>query len=79
MLRITPKSDEELQKVQELQALEHLQVLGVGLDSGDAPLPMSLVLHPPSKAGTGLDVGLWEASGEKQDRLVLGGASRGRI
>lgn len=78
MLRVTPKSDEELQKVQELQALQvlqGLQVPGVGLDSGDAPLPASLVLHPPSKAGTGLDVGLWEASGAKQDRLVLGGAS----
>lgn len=57
MLRVTPKSDEELQKVQELQALEHLQVLGVGLDSGDTPLPTSLILHPPSKAGMGLDVG----------------------
>lgn len=37
MLRVIPQSDEELQKVQELQDLEHLQVLGVEADSGDIP------------------------------------------
>lgn len=47
VLRVVPQSDEELQKVQELQDLEHLQVLGVEMDSGDTP----------SKAGMGLDVG----------------------
>lgn len=31
MLRIVPTSDEELQKVQELQDLEELQVPGVAL------------------------------------------------
>lgn len=35
MLRIVPTSDEELQKVQELQDLEELQVPGVAF--GDPP------------------------------------------
>lgn len=56
MLRIVPTSDEELQKVQELQDLEELQVPGAtaGVAFGETPPPppqlMSLALHPPNHA-----------------------------
>lgn len=45
MLRIVPTSDEELQKVQELQDLEELQVPGAtaGVAFGETPPP-----HPAS-------------------------------
>lgn len=79
MLRIVPTSDEELQKVQELQDLEELQVPGVALGT------------PPStrggiELGKGLGVGdgpgcgmlgtSWCKAGQ---RRVRGGAAQGRI
>lgn len=54
MLRIVPSSAEELRRVQELQDLEELQVLGAAGWGGGVfapPLLFSLALHPQNRAG----------------------------